>query len=316
MAGPDAGRAFTARHAVIVALAAVLAFGPLVLSSYWIGLLTQVVILAILAMSLDILLGYTGLPSLGHAAYFGVAAYAVAVLSTTYRADFWTCVVAGVVIGTALAAAFGLVVSHVRSVYFLMITLALGMVLWGLSYRWIPVTGGDNGISGIPSLETHAGLPIAGPAVFYYVTLVVFLACAALMRRLVRSPFGLTLRGIRENEGRMRSLGFNTWLHCYLSYVIAGAFASVAGVMWAYYNGFVSPTYLDLTASSELFLMVTLGGPATLVGPLLGAGVIVLLKNVMSAYTARWLLILGIVYIVAILAAPQGIWNLGGRRPA
>jgi branched-chain amino acid transport system permease protein len=130
----------------------------------------------------------------------------------------------------------------------------------------------------------------------------------------VRSPFGLTLRGIRENEKRMTSLGYNTWLHCYLSYVLSGAFASVAGVMWAYYNGFVSPTYLDLTASSELFLMVTLGGPATLVGPVLGAGAIVLLKNVMSAYTARWLLVLGIVYIATIMWAPQGIWNLGNRR--
>jgi branched-chain amino acid transport system permease protein len=135
-----------------------------------------------------------------------------------------------------------------------------------------------------------------------------------LMVLLVRSPFGLTLRGIRENERRMRSLGFNTWLHCYLSYVLSGAFASVAGVMWAYYNGFVSPTYLDLTASSELFLMVTLGGPATLVGPMLGAGAIVLLKNVMSAYTARWLLVLGIVYIVTIMWAPQGIWNLGRQK--
>ncbi|OFW01168.1 MAG: hypothetical protein A3I61_07970 [Acidobacteria bacterium RIFCSPLOWO2_02_FULL_68_18] len=296
---------------VIVGLALVLATGPLVLSSYWIGLLTQIVVLAILAMSLDILLGYTGLPSLGHAGFFGVAAYGVAVLSTTYRADFWTSVLTALLVGIALSAALGLIVSHVRDVYFLMITLALGMVLWGVSYRWIPVTGGDNGISGIPSLEAHAGLPLAGPAVFYYVTLAVFLACAALMRVLVRSPFGLTLRGIRENEARMKSLGFNTWLHCYLSYVIAGAFASVSGVLWAYYNGFVSPTYLDLTASSELFLMVTLGGPATLVGPLVGAGAIVLLKNVMSAYTARWLLILGIVYIVAILAAPQGIWNLG-----
>ena len=134
------------------------------------------------------------------------------------------------------------------------------------------------------------------------------------MMVLVRSPFGLTLQGIREHEPRMRSLGFNTWLHCYLSYVCAGAFASVAGIMWAYYNGFVSPTYLDLTASSELFLMVTLGGPATLVGPVIGAGAIVILKNVMSAYTARWLLILGIVYIVTILWAPQGLWNLGKRR--
>jgi len=302
------------RTGVIVALAAAFLAGPLALDSYWVGLLTQIVILGILAMSLDILLGYTGLPSLGHAAFFGVAAYAVAVLSTTYRAGFGASVAGGIAIGTALAAAFGLMVSHVRDVYFLMITLALGMVLWGLSYRWIPVTGGDNGISGIPTLEAHAGLPVAGPLAFYYVTLVVFAACAVLMWRLVRSPFGLTLRGIRENEARMRSLGFNTWLHCYLSFVIAGAFASVAGVMWAYYNGFVSPTYLDLAASSELFLMVTLGGPATLVGPVLGAGAIVLLKNVMSAYTARWLLILGIVYIVAILAAPQGIWNLGGRR--
>jgi branched-chain amino acid transport system permease protein len=264
-------------------------------------------------MSLDVLLGYTGLPSLGHAAFFGVAAYAVAVLSTAYRADFWVCVVVAILAGTALAAAFGLVVSHVRDVYFLMITLALGMVLWGLSYRWIPVTGGDNGISGIPDLLVHAGFPQGGAVAYYYVNLFVLLACAAAMLLLVRSPFGLTLRGIRENEGRMKSLGFNTWLHCYLSYVIAGAFASVAGVMWAYYNGFVSPTYLELTASSELFLMVTLGGPATLFGPLLGAGIIVLLKNVMSAYTARWLLVLGIVYIVAILAAPKGLWNLGRR---
>ena len=252
--------------------------------------------------------------SLGHAAFFGVSAYGVGVLATTYGAGFWVCVAGGLLVGTLLSAAFGLILSHVRDVYFLMMTLALGMVLWGLSYRWIPVTGGDNGISDIPSLAAHSGLPFAGPVALYYVTLLVFFACAGLMALIVRSPFGLTLRGIRENEGRMKSLGFNTWLHCYLSYVIAGAFASVSGVVWAYYNGFVSPTYLDLTASSELFLMVTLGGPATLVGPVLGATAIILLKNVMSAYTARWLLILGIVYIVTILAAPKGVWNLGRRR--
>ena len=302
------------RFPLLVLLASFLIAGPPFLTSYWVGLLTQMVIVAILAMSLDILLGYTGLPSLGHAAFFGVAAYVVALLSTRYQAGFWTCVLGGILVGTLLSAVFGLVVSHVRDVYFLMITLALGMVLWGLSYRWIPVTGGDNGISGIPRLEAHAGLPVSGAIPFYYVTLAVFAVCAIMMAVLVRSPFGLTLRGIRENESRMKSLGFNTWLHCYLSYVLAGAFASVSGVVWAYYNGFVSPTYLDLTASSELFLMVTLGGPATLVGPVLGAGAIVLLKNVISAYTARWLLILGIVYIVTILGAPQGLWNLGRRR--
>ncbi|HEY1308513.1 MAG TPA: branched-chain amino acid ABC transporter permease [Vicinamibacterales bacterium] len=303
----------TWRLPVLVALGIFLLVGPPLLSPYWIGLLTQMVILAILAMSLDLLLGYTGLPSLGHAGFFGVAAYGVGILSTTYHAGFWVSVAGGLFTGIVLAALFGLIVSHVRDVYYLMITLALGMVLWGLSYRWIPMTGGDNGISGIPRLESHAGLPVTGPIPFYYVALLVLAACSVLMMRLVASPFGLTLRGIRENERRMKSLGFNTWVHCYLSYVVSGAFASVAGVMWAYYNGFVSPTYLDLTASSELFLMVTLGGPATLAGPVFGAGAIVLLKNVMSAYTARWLLVLGIVYIATIMWAPQGLWNLGRR---
>jgi len=302
------------RKSLVAALAVILLAGPLVFPSYWVGLLTEIIILGMLAMSLDILLGYTGLPSLGHASLFGVAAYAVGVFSTTYHMGFWTSVLGGILVGVLLSAAIGLVVSHVRDVYFLMITLAIGMVLWGLSYRWIPVTGGDNGLSGIPRLELHAGLPFAGPNTFYYIALAVFAVSALAIAMLVRSPFGLTLRGIRENEGRMKSLGFNTWLHCYLSFIVSGLFASVAGILWAYYNGFVSPTYLDLTASSELFLMVTLGGPSTLIGPVLGAGIIVLLKNVMSAYTARWLLILGIVYIAAILTAPKGVWNLGGKQ--
>jgi len=303
-----------ARKSILVLAVVLLAAAPAFLSSYWVGLLTQMVIFAMLAMSLDILLGYTGLPSLGHAGVFGVAAYAVAVMSTTYHAGFWTSVASGIAAGALLSLALGLLVSHVRDVYFLMITLALGMVLWGVSYRWIPVTGGDNGISGIPSLAAHSGLPVPGPVAFYYVTLLVFAACAALLALIVSSPFGFTLRGIRENESRMKSLGFNTWLHCYLSYLISGVFASVAGVVWAYYNGFVSPTYLDLTASSELFLMVTLGGPGTLIGPAFGAGLIVLLKNVISAYTQRWLFILGTVYIVTILAAPDGLWNLRKAR--
>jgi branched-chain amino acid transport system permease protein len=305
---------FGLRLYVLVAGTAFLLIAPPLLNSYWVGLLTETLIFAVLAMSLDLLVGYTGLPSLGHAGIFGVAAYAVAVLSTTYGVGFWACAGGAIVVGVLLSAAFGLLVSHVRDVYFLMITLALGMVLWGLGYRWIPVTGGDNGISGIPSLEAHAGLPFGGPVLFYYIAFVIFLACGLLMGLLVRSPFGFTLRGIRENESRMKSLGFNTWLHCYISYVVAGTFASVAGVMWAYYNGFVSPTYLDLTASSELFLMVTLGGPGTLVGPVFGAGTIVLLKNVISGVTERWLFILGAVYIVTILAAPQGLWNLGRSR--
>src|SRR5712664_704725 len=156
---------------IVAVILVLLIAGPPFLATYWVGLLTQMLIFALLAMSLDILLGYTGLPSLGHAGLFGVAAYAVAVLSTAHHASFWVCVVGGIVAGTLVSAVFGLFVSHVRDVYFLMITLALGMVAWGLSYRWIPVTGGDNGISGIPRLESHAGLPVSGPIPLYYVTL-------------------------------------------------------------------------------------------------------------------------------------------------
>src|SRR5687768_9737667 len=138
--------------APLIAGLALLALLPPFLNSYWVGLLTEVLVFAVLAMSLDLLLGYTGLPSLGHAGIFGVAAYAVAVLSTRHQAGFWTSAAGGIAAGALLSAALGLVVSHVRDVYFLMITLALGMVLWGVSYRWIPMTGGDNGISGIPRL--------------------------------------------------------------------------------------------------------------------------------------------------------------------
>ena len=195
-----------------------------------------------------------------------------------------------------------------------MITLALGMVLWGLSYRWIPVTGGDNGISGIPSLlERTPGCRLPEGRRLLLRRRCWSLRCRALLMATARA---VAVRPDAARHPRERRPDEEPRLQ-HLAALLpeltssSGAFASVAGVMWAYYNGFVSPTYLDLTASSELFLMVTLGGPATLIGPVLGAGAIVLLKNVMSAYTARWLFILGIVYIVTILAAPQGLWNLG-----
>lgn len=123
----------------------------------------------------------------------------------------------------------------------------------------------------------------------------------------MRSPFGMSLKGIRESERRMRSLGYNVWLHKYLAFILAGAFAGLAGVLWAYYNGFVSPVEIQLVTSVEALLMVAMGGPGTLIGPALGAGVIVFLKNFVSVYTRRWLLILGGVYICVILFAPQGI---------
>jgi branched-chain amino acid transport system permease protein len=301
------------RHGVIAGAVIVIAIvvAPL-LPSYPLTLLTQAVIVAILAMSLDVLLGYTGLASLGHAAYFGVAAYAVGILATQYQTGFATCLVVGVGLATMTAAVFGVLAIRATGTYFLMITLALGMVVWGLAFRWVSMTKGDNGIAGIPRPEVGLPWSLWSPLPFFYFALGALVVAWALLALLVRSPFGLTLKGIRESETRMQALGYNVWLHKYLAFVLSGFFAGFAGVFWAYYNGFVSPVDVQLVTSVETLLMVALGGPGTLAGPALGAGIIVFLKNFVSVYTKRWLLILGAVYIGVILFAPRGV--LGAFR--
>ena len=301
-------RAVVAGSAAVVTAAVVAPFLP----SYPLTLLTQVAIMAVLAMSLDVLLGYTGLPSLGHAAYFGVAAYAVGILTTERQAGFFTCLAAALLLAGLTAAVFGLVAIRATGTYFLMITLALGMVVWGLAFRWVSMTKGDNGIAGVP--RPDAGLPwnLSAPLPFFYFALLAAALAWIALGTLARSPFGLTLKGIRESESRMRALGYNVWLHKYLAFVISGVFAGLAGAFWAYYNGFVSPVDVQLVTSVETLLMVALGGPGTLAGPALGAAVIVFLKNFVSVYTKRWLLILGAVYIGVILFAPRGV--LGAFR--
>jgi branched-chain amino acid transport system permease protein len=284
-----------------------LLISPPFLSSFLLTLLTQALIYAILAMSLDLILGYTGLASLGHAAYFGLGAYSVGILATRYGAGFWITLPAGVVLAVAVAAIFGLVALRATGVYFLMITLALGMVVWGLAHRWVTMTQGDNGISAIPRPDLGLPWSLAHSIPFYYFALAGFIISFWILRMIVRSPFGRSLVGIRESESRMRTLGYDVWLHKYIGFVIAGGFAGFAGVLWAYYNGFVSPTELQLATSVEALLMVALGGRGTLLGPALGAGIIVMLKNLVSVYTHRWLLILGVVYIATIVYAPEGI---------
>ena len=214
---------------------------------------------------------------------------------------------AGVLLAVAVAAIFGLVALRATGVYFLMITLALGMVVWGLAHRWVTMTQGDNGISAIPRPDLGLPWSLAHSIPFYYFALAGFLISFWILRVIVRSPFGQTLVGIRESESRMRTLGYHVWLHKYIGFVIAGGFGGFAGVLWAYYNGFVSPADLELATSVEVLLMVALGGRGTLLGPALGAAIIVLLKNLVSVYTHRWLLILGAVYIGTIVYAPEGI---------
>jgi branched-chain amino acid transport system permease protein len=299
--------------AIIVFLLLIAA--PPFVSSFLLTLLTQALIYAILAMSLDIILGYTGLASLGHAAYFGIGAYSVGILATRYGAGFGMALAAGVLLAVLVAAIFGLVALRATGVYFLMITLALGMVVWGLAHRWVTMTQGDNGISAIPRPDLGLPWSLSLSTPFYYFALAGFLIAFSILRMIVRSPFGQTLVGIRESESRMKTLGYHVWLHKYIGFIIAGGFGGFAGVLWAYYNGFVSPVDLQLATSVEVLLMVALGGRGTLIGPALGAGIIVLLKNLVSVYTHRWLLILGAVYILTIVYAPEGILGAIKRRP-
>ncbi len=295
------------RIAWLVAGSVTLALLPRVVPVYFTHLLILTMLYGLAASSLDLLLGYTGLTSFGHAAYFGMGAYAVGVLTLRFHMPMPLAMVAGILAAGVLAVLFGLLATRATQVYFIIITLALGMGLWGLAYRLVLLTGGDNGMPGIPPLDLGFGWPGRDAVALYYVVLVVVAATVGGLYRLVHSPFGLTLRGIRESESRMRMLGFNTWLHKYVVFVIAGTTGGVAGVLYAAYNGFVSPPDLHLAASAEEVLMVILGGAGTLFGPLVGAGLVVFLRNLVSAYTQRWMLILGGIFIFTILYAPQGV---------
>jgi branched-chain amino acid transport system permease protein len=283
--------------------------------SFVVLLATRAMAFAILAMSVDLLLGYTGMSSMGQAAYFGVGAYLTAVLFTKFHFgmgwDFWIVVLLGILIGAALAAVFGLFAVRANGVYFLMITLALGQCVWGLAYRWNSLTGGDNGIN--MNARPNFGLDLSNPVTFFYLVFGFFTVSMLLMYVLVRSPFGRSLAGIRERELRMQILGYNTWLHKYIAFIIAGGFGGLAGVLWAHTNGHVSPETVVLTTSVDSLLMVVLGGAGTLVGAAIGAAIVFGLREFLSTLVPWWQYALGGVYVLTILYLPMGLMGIPAR---
>jgi branched-chain amino acid transport system permease protein len=299
---------------VVVALAAVAIVVPNT-NSFVILLATRALAFSILVMSLDILLGYTGLPSLGQAAYLGVGAYATAILATKYHFglgyDFWIVVVLATALGAALAAIFGLLAIRASGVYFLMITLALGQCVWGLAYRWNSLTGGDNGIN--LRERPQFGINLADEVTFFYLVFGFFAVSLLLMYTLVRSPFGRSLAGIRERELRMKILGYNTWLHKYIAFIIAGAFGGLSGVLWAHTAGIVSPVNVELTTSVDALLMAVLGGAGTLVGGVIGAFIVFGLREYLSTIVPWWQYVLGAVYVLTILYLPFGLMGIPER---
>jgi branched-chain amino acid transport system permease protein len=285
-------------------------------NSFIILLVTRALAFSILVMSLDILLGYTGLASLGQAAYLGVGAYATAILATKYHIglgwDFWLVLLIGIVLGAALAAIFGLLAIRASGVYFLMITLALGQCVWGLAYRWNSLTGGDNGIN-LRERPKFGGIDLANEMTFFFLVFGVFVVSLLLMYTLVRSPFGRSLAGIRERELRMKILGYNTWLHKYIAFVIAGAFGGLSGVLWAHTAGIVSPVNVELPTSVDALLMAVLGGSGTLVGGVIGTFIVFGLREFLSTLVPWWQYVLGIVYVATILYLPTGLMGIPER---
>jgi branched-chain amino acid transport system permease protein len=284
-------------------------------SSFVVLLATRALVFAILAMSLDILLGFTGLASLGQAAYFGVGAYFTAIMATKFHFglgwDFWLVVLLGMAVAALLAAFFGLFAIRATGVYFLMITLALGQCVWGLAYRWNSLTGGDNGIN--VTSRPSFGLNLNDERVFFFLVFGFFVATLIILYVLVQSPFGRSLAGIRERELRMQILGYNTWLHKYIAFIIAGAFGGLSGVLWAHTNGLVSPDTVVLTTSVDALLMVVLGGAGTLVGGAIGSAIVFGLREYLSTLVPWWQYVLGGVYVLTILYLPTGLMGIPAR---
>jgi branched-chain amino acid transport system permease protein len=216
-------------------------------------------------------------------------------------------VVAGALALTLLAAAlFAALALRGTGLAFVMITVALGQIVWGVAYRWISLTNGDNGIA-IQGRPSPLGLTLMTPASFYWATLVVFLVAVASLAVFVASPFGASVRGTRDQPRRMNALGYHVWMIRFLSFLFSGFWSGVAGLLYLYYNQFVSPQAVALTASAEALLMVIAGGTATLLGPIAGAALVVVVKNVASAYIERWNFLLGAIFVVIVVFMPEGL---------
>ncbi len=291
--------------ALLIGLVALATLPVWVANPYYVNIATQILFWAVFALGLNVLVGYGGLTSLGHAGLFGVSGYTVGLLLASGQGHL-VAILAAIVMTVLVSALFAVLALRAAGIGFLMITLALGQILWGLAYRWASLTNGDNGVN-VSSRPAPLGVSLADPAAFYWATLLVFLACLATMAAFVRSPFGASVRGARDQPRRMTALGFNVWVIRFLAFVFSGFWTAIAGLLFVYYNQFISPQVMALQTSAEVLLMVISGGTATLAGPVVGAAIVVIMKNVVSAYVERWNMVLGIIFVLIISFMPEGL---------
>jgi branched-chain amino acid transport system permease protein len=273
------------------------------------GLIIEILTFSLLALSLNILLGYTGLVSFGHAAFFAIAGYVVAAVATHFTTDILLTFPAGVVLAALCALPLGWLSIRLSGFYFLMITFAFAQLVFVAAFRWKWLTGGSDGIL-VPG-PTLFGLPVLqSREQFYFFVLAVFAICAVVLYLIVTSRFGRTLVGIRENTLRMRALGYNVRRYKLTAFVIAATFGAVAGVMNALFNLFIAPESAHWTQSAMVLVMVLIGGAGYFVGPIVGTTVVLLLQHWLSSHTEYWGLVLGILFIALITGAREGISGL------
>jgi len=317
----------TGRHvAIAAAVFALIAVPYAITEAYYVNVASQILLYAIFALGLNVLVGYAGLVSLGHAGLFGVASYVVAYLLAADHGHA-VAILASLVIGLVATAGFAALSLRATGISFIMITLALGEIIWGLAYRWISLTNGDNGIS-VTTRPAPFGLSLATASGFYYTTLIIFLFAIAATAIFVGSPLGAALCGTRDQPRRMNALGYHVWMVRFLAFMFSGLLTSLAGILFVYYNQFISPQTLALTASAEVLLMVISGGAGTLLGPVVGAALVVIVKNVVSGVRLtglsgavlvvivrnvvnglfeHWNFLLGVIFVAIVVLMPEGL---------
>jgi branched-chain amino acid transport system permease protein len=286
---------------------------------YYVNVASQILFSAVFALGLNVLAGYGGLVSLGHAGLFGVTAYATGYMLQLGFGHSISILVA-LVVGVAAMAIYAALSLRSTGIGFIMITLALGEILWGLAYRWISLTGGDNGLS-LKTRPEPFGFSLSDANTFYYATLIVFLLSLAAMAIFVRSPLGAALMGTRDQPRRMNALGYHVWAIRFYACLFSGFLTSVSAILFVYYTQFISPQTLALTSSAEVLLMVISGGAGTLLGPIVGAGLVVVVKTVVSGFIERWNFLLGAIFVAIVILMPEGLvpgtarlWRLAWRK--
>jgi branched-chain amino acid transport system permease protein len=283
-------------------------------------LAVRVVVLGLAAMSLNFLLGFTGVLSFGHAAYFGLGAYGAAMSIKFFAPSTPLAIIVGVVAGTVAAALIGLLIVKLRGVYFAMVTIAFGQVFYFIAFRWNTVTGGDDGLTGWHREPLHLGFTqidiLGNDKAFYYLVLLLFAVAVSLMAFLLRSPLGRTLIAIRENERRARFLGIPVEQHIWLAFVISCAFASLAGALYALLSNFTDPRSLHWTLSGNFVIMAVLGGMRSFWGPLIGAAIFVVLQDYVSSHTENWMSVIGLFFVLVVTFFPRGVLGIIKRKVA